>query len=418
MHADEANQAVKLGELLDTGHYAFDPRDHHGPTLYYAAVPVAWLRGERSLATLTEATVRLVPALFGTASVVILALLAAPLGRWPALAAAAFFAVSPPAVYYSRYFIQETLLVMFTLAAIFFARAWWRDGRLRWAIGTGACIGLMQATKATAPLFLIAAGVAALFFLRRSQSSAPAANAPQPMRRSAIFAAAAAALFTTALLYSSFGTHLAGVRDAVAAYSNALTRFGVDAPATGHEKPWWYYLRLFGWHRAGGLLWHQVPFSALVLAGLVVAAVRRDSFLRGVAVYALIVTAAFSAFAYKTPWQAIHFVPPFAILAGATIAAITRLRTGWLVAAMFTFIVSATLFQQTWRAAFLRPADQRNPYAYVHSSADVLKFRPLAEARTRTISRTTDSNRQRGVLAAPVVSSRTAPRRVLFGATR
>ena len=27
MHADEANQAVKFGELLETGRYAFDPRD-------------------------------------------------------------------------------------------------------------------------------------------------------------------------------------------------------------------------------------------------------------------------------------------------------------------------------------------------------------------------------------------------------
>ena len=43
-------------------------------------------------------------------------------------------------------------------------------------------------------------------------------------------------------------------------------------------------------------------------------------------------------------------------------------------------ITAATLFQQTWRASFLRPADQRNPYAYVHSSPDVLKFRPLADA--------------------------------------
>ena len=42
MHADEANQAVKLGELLDAGRYTFDPSDHHGPTLYYAAVPIAW----------------------------------------------------------------------------------------------------------------------------------------------------------------------------------------------------------------------------------------------------------------------------------------------------------------------------------------------------------------------------------------
>ncbi|MGH7944712.1 MAG: hypothetical protein ACREF9_06865, partial [Opitutaceae bacterium] len=79
MHADEANQAVKLGQLLDAGHYEFDPRDHHGPTLYYAAVPVAWLRGERSLATLTETSVRLVPALFGTFSVVLLVCVGAAL---------------------------------------------------------------------------------------------------------------------------------------------------------------------------------------------------------------------------------------------------------------------------------------------------------------------------------------------------
>ena len=66
MHADEANQAVKLGNLLEHGRYAFDPQDHHGPTLYYATLPVAWLRGETTLATLTETTVRLVPALAGT----------------------------------------------------------------------------------------------------------------------------------------------------------------------------------------------------------------------------------------------------------------------------------------------------------------------------------------------------------------
>ena len=56
MHADEANQGVKTGELLEAGTYAYDPRDHHGPTLYYAAAPIAWLRGEKSLAALSETT--------------------------------------------------------------------------------------------------------------------------------------------------------------------------------------------------------------------------------------------------------------------------------------------------------------------------------------------------------------------------
>src|SRR3954468_5874992 len=76
MHADEANQAVKTGVLLEGGGYAFDPRDHHGPTLYYAALPVAWVRGQHALATLDEITVRLVPAIAGTFGVLLLMLLA------------------------------------------------------------------------------------------------------------------------------------------------------------------------------------------------------------------------------------------------------------------------------------------------------------------------------------------------------
>jgi predicted membrane-bound mannosyltransferase len=76
----------------------------------------------------------------------------------------------------------------------------------------------------------------------------------------------------------------------------------------------------------------------------------------------------------------VHFVPGFALLAAGTLSAISRLRTGRLVAVAFSLIVTATLYQQTWRTSFLRPADQRNPYAYVHSSSDILKYRAIADA--------------------------------------
>lgn len=383
MHADEANQAVKLGELLDTGTYAFDPRDHHGPTLYYAAVPVAWLRGERSLAALSESTVRLVPAGFGTLAVILLGVLAMPLGRWPALAAAAFLALSPPAVYFSRYFVQETLLATFVLATLLGARLWWQTGLTRWAVVAGACAGLMQATKASAPLFLAAAALAYLCSRERQRvgTETPAGKSTRSrsqLRAAAI--AAVAALVTAALLYSAFLTHPKGIVDALGAYGHALARFGGDATPTGHEKPWWYYLRMLGWYREGGLVWHQAAFSALAAAGAVVATFRGSRLQRAVVIYSVLIIGAFSFFAYKTPWHAVHFVPGIAVLAATALSALGRLRTGRFVAIAFMLIVAATLFQQTWRTSFLRPADQRNPYAYVHSSADVLKYRALAEA--------------------------------------
>lgn len=373
MHADEANQAVKLGQLLETGGYAFDPRDHHGPTLYYTALPIAWLRGQFTLAALDETTVRLVPALAGTLAVLLLAALAMPpalsrpngLGRWPALAAAAFLAVSPPAVYYSRYFIQETLLVTFTLGALVCAQRWWRTGLVRWAGAAGACAGLMQATKISAPLFALAAALALLV----ARPTRPAAT--RPARD--LVVALAAALTVAALLYSSFGTHPAGLRDALTAYGHALARV---ADGSGHEKPWWYYLSLFGLHRAGGVLWGQAAFSGLALVGLMVAFVTRDKFLRWGAVYTVAVAVLLSLPAYKIPWHTVHLVPGLALLAGGALAALP----GWRSAAALAAAVLALQLWQVRLAVFRYPADPRNPYAYVHSSPDVLKFRPLAEA--------------------------------------
>ena len=365
MHADEANQAVKLGELLEHGRYAFDPHDHHGPTLYYAALPFAWLRGESNLATLTETTVRLVPALAGTLGVLLLFVLASPLGRWPALAAAALMAVAPTSVYYSRYFIQETLLVTFTLATLVCARRWWHSGLTRWALAAGACVGLMQATKASAPLFLGAALIAAWFTVK----SRPVTRRP----RRDVLAAFLAALFVASLFYSSFGTHLAGLRDAVATYTHTSAR---AAAGSGHEKPWFYYLQLFGAQRIGGLVWQQLAFSALAVAGGLVAFATRQSLLRFAAIFTLIVVIALSLAPYKTPWHAIHLVAGFALVAAGALAAIRFRPLG---VAIAVFVLGIQL-HQTRLAVFLRPADARNPYAYVHSSPDVLKLPALAAA--------------------------------------
>ena len=89
-----------------------------------------------------------------------------------------------------------------------------------------------------------------------------------------------------------------------------------------------------------------------------------------------IVAVALSFTPYKTPWHAVHLVPGMAVLAVGAIAALPRWWLGGLVAA----IALTAQLDQTWLAAFARPADPRNPYAYVHSAPDVVKFRPLVEA--------------------------------------
>jgi hypothetical protein len=223
----------------------------------------------------------------------------------------------------------------------------------------------MQATKASAPVFALAALGAALVVTPRR---------PVTTRLGRDLALiGGTALGVAALFYSSFGTHPAGLRDAIATYPIASARATGDS---GHEKPWWYYATLFIWEKNGGLVFQQLAFSTLALTGALLAYVTRQKFLGIAAVYTLLVFIALSLPPYKTPWHAVHLVPGLAVLAAGTLALI-RWRTLAVIATASLLFLQLT---QTQLVAFLRAADARNPYAYVHSSPDVLKIRALATA--------------------------------------
>ncbi|MBP1768899.1 MAG: putative rane protein, partial [Candidatus Aminicenantes bacterium] len=149
MHHDEANQAVKFGALLEKGEYRYDRADHHGPSLYYLSLPFARVLGADRLAELNERTIRLVPAFFGLGAVVLLLLYVPLIGKERALWGALGLALSPVLVYFSRFYIQETLLLFFLTG---FVAAVWRYKRnpsWTWAVTAGFFAGMMYATKET-----------------------------------------------------------------------------------------------------------------------------------------------------------------------------------------------------------------------------------------------------------------------------
>ena len=161
MHHDEANQAVKFGALLEQGEYRYDARDHHGPTLYYLTLPSAWLRGQHTLALLDEATLRGVPVVFGAATILLLPLLSAGIGRTAVVTAALLMALSPAMVFYSRMYIQEALFACFALAFVIGVGRVATGGGLAWAAMTGVAAGLAMATKETAAIVVPSAVAAA-----------------------------------------------------------------------------------------------------------------------------------------------------------------------------------------------------------------------------------------------------------------
>ncbi|HEX9544356.1 MAG TPA: hypothetical protein VF955_04180, partial [Pyrinomonadaceae bacterium] len=108
LHHDEGVNGNFLVRLVRDGFYHYDPANYHGPTLYYFAAVFPWLlrlffgAGAQNSYGLTTVAIRMVPALFGIATVGLIFTLRRNLGTIATLGAALLLAISPGAVYLSR----------------------------------------------------------------------------------------------------------------------------------------------------------------------------------------------------------------------------------------------------------------------------------------------------------------------------
>ncbi|MEI6669087.1 MAG: flippase activity-associated protein Agl23 [Acidobacteriota bacterium] len=372
MHHDEANQAVKFGTLLESGDYRYDRDEHHGPTLYYLTLPMAWVRGQTTLASLDEHTLRAVPAVFGAALILLLVPLAAGLGRGAMAGAAVLTALSPALTYYSRFYIQESLLAFFALGFVVLLGRYLQRPGVAAACGAGAFAGLAFATKETALIVLPAALAAAIVAQRATRPPGPTAR---PWARHGC-AAVATAVGIAVVLYSSFFRHPRGVLESVLALSTYAGRGIAVGP---HTQPWNYYLGVLSYSRSGGLVWSEGLVLVLAACGLAATVRRSDAgfWPRYVALYSVLVLVAYSAIGYKTPWNLLPFYVGLVVLAGYGAAAMmgaARSRTVRTAVALALMAAACQLGAQNWRANFGYPADTRNPYVYAQTSSDLLRL--------------------------------------------
>lgn len=382
MHHDEANQAVKFGQLLETGRYEYDPADHHGPTLYYLTLPFARLRGQATLASLDERTLRSVPACFGVALLVLFALLGRRLGAAATASAMLLAALSPALVYYSRFYIQESIFAFLAVACLGAASRYRDRPSVGGAAVTGGCVGLLYATKETSIIVVPAIAVAVAVAHRWTGPGWDGAHAAagRASRRRLVehaLVGVAAALGVAWLFFSSLFTHPAGFLDSIRAFPGFVQR-GTGAGA--HVQPWHYYLQMLGWSPSGGLVWTEAAVLVLAAAGMVAAWRGRDAFwARSVALYAVLTTAVFSALPYKTPWNILPFYAGVVLLAGVGAGAAWRWARG---RGSLVSVTMAVLFAgvclhlgwQSWRAIERFAADPRNPYVYAQTSPDFLRL--------------------------------------------
>ncbi len=375
MHHDEANQAVRFGTLLEGGQYRYDPADHHGPTLYYVTLPAAWLRGQHTLAALDERTLRIVPAVFGVAVILLFSLLSRDLGRGAVTSGALLAAVSPALTYYSRFYIQESLFIFFVVGFVISLGKHATQPRVGWVLAAGIFAGLAYATKETFVIVLATAG-AACVATRLLAGNGFKTDGRTFGRLSHLALAVAAAFAVAFLFYSSFFANPWGIAASVTGLPGYVAR-GVEAG--GHAEPWYYYLGLLAWSPSGGLVWTEGLLLVLALAGAIFAVrrARAGFWPLYLSLYSVTTAAVFSAVSYKTPWNVLPFHVVLALLAGfgaASIMAAVRSRALRTVLVVLFAVATVQLVGQALRANFTYPADPRNPYAYAQTSMDFMRL--------------------------------------------
>ena len=356
-HHDEGVNGHFLINLVRPPHvYRYDPSNYHGPSLFY----LAW--ASSALFGLTTFAVRLVPALFGLLTIALLVPLRRYLGDIATLTAMALLAVSPGAVFYSRYFIHESILVCGTLGVVVGVLDHIRGKTARGLLLAAFSAAMMTTTKETwfinlGVLACAAFGTAVWFRI------APRQIVPILIPSLKVIAAALALfLVINWLLFSSFFTNPDGVRDFFRAYD-----IWTDTGVAAHRRPWWGYLQ---W-----LTRLELPILVGGIAGSLLAAWRRDNpyaFFAGL--WAVGMVAAYSLIPYKTPWLMINFLPSLALSSGYLVSWLFSMATQRprQVLLAVSGLVLAAITSQSVALNFWSYDDDRWPYVYAHTSREVL----------------------------------------------
>lgn len=438
-HHDEGVNGFFMTALFRDGVYKYDPANYHGPSLYYFSLISTYIFG------LNDFALRFVTVIFGLLTVFLVFSLRRYLGTIGTLAAAAFVALSPGMVFFSRYFIHEMLLVYFCFAAAVAVLKYLegeRPGKITtaaMAITTFVCllpIALHAATSLAGgdqiylyvarftfslaaigatyfavrellkwdegrPMnLLLAAAATAMTFTTKETSfitlgtmlialgciwvwlkfAAPqikvqnSTSLQEPLELSwktlqarldqsqnapaLLFLCVLVFAYVNIIFFSSFFSNEKGITDAFEAY-NVWTKTGTKDHAINGR---WAYLT---W-----LLAIEAPILLLGAVGALIAFQKsKHRFAMFAALWAFGLFAAYTIIPYKTPWLAINFVLPLALIAGYGINELINSKEPLqrIVATVFAGLAGLVLAYQSVQLNFVRYDDEAIPYVYVHS---------------------------------------------------
>jgi uncharacterized protein (TIGR03663 family) len=407
-HHDEGVNGNFLVSLVREGNYHYDPQNYHGPTLYYFSAIIPWIvrffggKFAGDAYGLTTFNIRFVTAAFGIGTIWLALLLRKRLGTLGALSAAGLIAISPGAVYLSRYFIHESLYVFFTLGIVVACLKYYDSGRATYLILATISAALMVATKETwimnGPVLLIALVSTNVYFRLRdkldrkrgSDGSTLGERLRQTIERfggavpltTVALVAFAVFIIVNVLFYSSFFTNYPkGVSDAMQTLKLWSHR------THEHEHPWWQYV---SW-----LLQEEAVVLILGGVGALIAVWRANNrFAVFIAQFTFGLLAAYSLVGYKTPWISLNFIVPLALTSGYTLDVVYQKLREFQQPRLFlvpVVIILAICGYQMYELNFKHYDDDAYPYVYAHTRREMLTMIDQIDGLTKRMGTGNDT---------------------------
>lgn len=357
LHHDEGVNAHFLLNLAQSGKYAYDPTNYHGPTLYYFSWLSLKLLGE------SEFALRAYPAICGVFTVALMWGLRKGLGLVGTPVAAWTLALSPGLVYYSRDFIHESSFGFFTVGIIVCVYNF-RDSYL-WFLPL--FVGLLFATKETAIHtvgVLVAALICALIWyalktiltVSEVEFSFIQIYRQVPLSWQYVLYCLVVFLALNMVFYSSFFTNWKGIVDA---FRSVFMWTGRGFTEHIHDHVFTYYL--------GILVKLELPLLILAILGIGLTLWRGSKFGLFLMAWACGMVLGYSRIPYKTPWLMVSMLIALAVFSGyAAQAVVSSLR---FTAPQIVFIVllmalAVPLAKTSWQVNQHKYEDNENTTGY------------------------------------------------------
>ncbi len=355
-HFDEGINGWFVDQIMKNGFYRYDPTNYHGPLHFYVLLLSESLFGRNVWA------LRL-PVVLVSIGCVWLTLKFEPLvGKNVSRLAALAMAVSPGFVFYGRYSIHEVWLVLFSMMFILGLLGLWKFGTANYLWCAGMGVAGMILTKETYSIHLVCAALAIpVLLVSNALSRVPDAR-PARQTWTYVDLAMVIGVGIAAIVFFYSGTFLnwSGVKGIYQAYK---AWFATGEQGHGHEKPWYYWLKLIGRY--------EIPVGGGLLLCVFCQQFKNLS-LRYLAIYGVGTLAAYSYVKYKTPWCIINIVWPFLFIFGA---AVLLVRPRFLRATYFALaILLCVSLESTIWLNYFRCTTDTEPYVYVQTYNDIFKL--------------------------------------------